>query len=193
MKLPPNAWFGSHPLTSTGGRCGDTLLGRMSFDVDAFFYALEQERQRRELSWAALMRELNEVFAHRTDIPPISASTLTGMRGKGGLAGNWVIHVLMWLGRTPEEFAPGHPVAGIPLPPLRTGFLPRWDAPALWKALDAQRVERGLSWTSAATEIGGCTAATLRSVRRGVGFPTVMRLLAWLGRPASDFVINLRV
>lgn len=165
----------------------------MSFDVAAFYAALDKERQARGLSWAALTRELNAVFAHRRDIPPISASTLTGMTMKGGLAGNWVVHTLMWLGRTPEEFAPGHPVPGSPLPRLRQGSLPRWNGEALLAALDARRVERALTWAEAAREIGGYTAGTLRSVRRGVMFPMVMRLLAWLERPAADFVTNVPV
>ncbi len=165
----------------------------MSFDVAAFYAALDKERQARGLSWAALTRELNAVFVHRPDIPPISTSTLTGMRNKGGFNGNWVVHTMMWLGRTPEEFTPGHRVPGSPLPRLQHGFLPRWDGGALFAALDARRAERGLSWPGAAQEIGGCTAATLRSVQRGVGFPMVMSLLAWLERPASDFVVNVQV
>lgn len=165
----------------------------MSFDVAAYNAALDTERQARGLSWAALTRELNAVFAHRRDIHPISASTLTGMTNKGGLNGNIVVHTLMWLGRTPEEFTPGHRVPGSPLPQLQQGSLPRWNGEALFAALDALRAERGLTWAGAAREIGGYTAVTLRSVQRGVGFPSVMRLLGWLERPAADFVINVPV
>jgi hypothetical protein len=79
------------------------------FDVEMYFSALDEERDRRGLTWAALTRELNAPFAHRPDIPPIASSTLTGMRAKGGLNGNTVVHTMMWLRRAPEEFTPGHP------------------------------------------------------------------------------------
>lgn len=164
------------------------------FDVDAYYTAIDHERQHRQLTWAGLVRELNAPFAHRPDIPPIAASTITGMRFRGGLNGNIVVHVLMWLGQTPEDFTPGHPVAGTALPPLTPGRLPRWDAEALHRAVDQRRQQHGLTWVGLATELGPFfTPATLRSVRKGVGFPHVMKLLAWLDRPAGDFVVNVAV
>lgn len=163
------------------------------FDVDAYFAALDDERCSRGLSWAALTRELNAPFAHRQDIPPISSSTLTGMRSRGALNGNIVVHTLMWLGRTPEEFTIGHPVEAAPLPSLETGFLPRWNCAALFEALDDRRRQQGLTWAEVARRVGHFTPEMLGSVRRSVGFPRVMRLLAWLDRPAADFVVNAPV
>lgn len=163
------------------------------FDIERYFAAVDQERTSRGLTWAGLTRELNAVFAHRPDIPPIASSSLTGMRSRGGLNGNIVVHTLMWMGRTPEEFTAGHPVSGAPLPSLKAGCLPRWDGAALFGALDEQRLERGLTWVALAREVGGYTPPMLKTVRTGVGFPGVMRLLAWLHRPAADFVVNVPV
>lgn len=160
-----------------------------------YFLALDEERVKRGLTWAALTRELNAPFAHRPDIPPIAASTLTGMRAKGGLNGNTVVHTMMWLRRAPEDFAPGHPVTPKPLPRLSRGFLPRWDSAALLSAVDAQRVARSLTWVDAAQKVndhgGRYSAGSLRNLK--VGFPHVMAVLAWLKRPAAEFVLNVPV
>ncbi|HUS62070.1 MAG TPA: hypothetical protein VMY34_07720 [Acidimicrobiales bacterium] len=175
----------------------------MMFDIEQYFAAVDHERSRRGLTWAALTRELNAPFSHRPDIPPISASTLTGMRNRGGLNGNIVVHTLMWLGRTPEDFTPGHPVSGAPLPSLEPGCLPRWDGEALYAAVDAKRAELGLTWAGAARDIGVFehdgrtyplyTPAMLRTLRSIVGFPRAMDLLAWLHQAAATFVINVKV
>jgi len=163
------------------------------FDVDRYFEALDAERERRGLSWAALTRELNAPFSHRPDIHPISTSTITGLRGRASLNGNIVVHTLMWLRRSPEEFVDGHPVEPRPLPQLEAGRLPRWNTESLYDALDQQRDMRGLAWTEAAAQVGEFTPEMLKSLRKSVGFPRVMRVLAWLQRPAADFVVNLPV
>ena len=62
-----------------------------NFDVAAFFSALDEERQARDLSSAQLTGERNYRIAHRKDIRPISASTLTGMCKKQTLNGNIVV------------------------------------------------------------------------------------------------------
>jgi len=165
------------------------------FDVETYFLALNRAREERGLTWASLTRELNAPFAHRRDIPPIASSTLTGMRSKGGLNGNTVVHTLMWLGRAPEDFAPDHPVPPRVLPPLEMGCLPRWDTTALRAAVDSHRVAMGLAWKEAASQVvrqGGLySPGSLRQLH--AGFPAVMGLLAWLMRPAADFVVNVRV
>ena len=165
----------------------------MPFDIAVYFDALDRERAMRGLTWAALTRELNAPFAHRRDIHPIAASTLTGMKSRGGLNANIVVHTLMWMGRTPEEFTTHHPVEGRALPLLVDGHLPRWNTRLLVADVGALSAARSLTRAAAAAEIGGYTAGTLKNVERGVGFPHVMGLLAWLGRPAADYVVNVAV
>jgi hypothetical protein len=48
-----------------------------------------------------------------------------------------------------------------------------------------------MSWMEVADEIGGCTARSLIHLARGgrVGFPHIMRVFGWLGRPATSFTI----
>jgi hypothetical protein len=163
------------------------------FDVERYFGVLNDQRERLGLSWSALTRELNAPFAHRPNIPPISTSTLTGMRSRSELNGNIVVHTMMWLRVCPEDFAPDHQVEGVPLPELRRGCLPRWDSEALFEALDSERRSKSLPWAALAEQIRGSSPAVLKSLRRGVGFPLVMPVLAWLGRPAADFVVNVPV
>jgi hypothetical protein len=47
-----------------------------------------------------------------------------------------------------------------------------------------------MTWREAATAIGVGSAASLTRLRDGgrVSFPTVMRILAWVGKPAAHFV-----
>jgi hypothetical protein len=49
-----------------------------------------------------------------------------------------------------------------------------FDVRALFLALDAQRRERGMNW---------------QQVARGgrLGFPSVMKIVGWLGRPTREF------
>jgi hypothetical protein len=175
--------------------CGRRQRGRYCravayFDSQGYYEALDAERARRGLTWAGVARELNAPFAHRPDIPPISVSTITGVRGRTSLNGNIVVHTLMWLGRSPEEFIADHPVEPAALPRLKMGCLPRWDTEKLYAAIDEQLAALGLSWARAALEVGDFTPTTLKAVRKAVSFPRAMRLLAWLRRPAADFVTN---
>ncbi len=91
-----------------------------------------------------------------TGLSPIAASTLSGMRGKRVIEGDGVLQALRWLNRTPESFVPGHvPAANEALPHVDPDRILRFDAIAIYQALDAQRIARGLSWSQVAREIGG--------------------------------------
>lgn len=162
------------------------------FDVGALFDALNSERQARRLTWAQVTREINDLFRD-VKCRPIATSTLTGMRERGGLAGNGVLQMLVWLDRTPESFVPGHPEAAVRearLPRVGPARILRWDTESLHLALDAARIARALTWRQVAEEIGGgWTAASLTGLRtRGnAGFPAIMRVTGWLGRPVASF------
>jgi hypothetical protein len=66
----------------------------------------------------------------------------------------------------------------------------RFDTRALYEALDAERRERGLTWKQTAGELPGFTEGMLTNLSMGplIGFPRVMILAQWLGRPAASFV-----
>jgi transcriptional regulator with XRE-family HTH domain len=65
----------------------------------------------------------------------------------------------------------------------------RFDAPALFAALDRQRVARGLSWDQVAREIG-VSVATIKRTKGGgrMEVDGMLALVAWLGVPVEDFV-----
>jgi hypothetical protein len=159
------------------------------FDVGALYEALDAARRARGLSWAQLAREISAQFG-RTGLGPIAASTLSGMRARRFVEGDGVLQALRWLNRTPESFVPGHmPAANEVMPHVESDRILRFDAIAIYKAMDAQRATRGLTWRRVADEIGGVAPGGLTRLANGgrVGFPEVMRICRWLGRPAATF------
>ena len=159
------------------------------FDIEALHAALDAQRQARGLSWQQAVREINTQF-ERTLARPLSPSTVTGMRGKRVIEGDGVLQMLRWLDRSPESFVPGsQESAAERLPDIGTHQILRFDTRKLYAALDAQRIERGMTWKQVANEIGGLNAAGLTRLAEGgrTGFPDVMRMTRWLGRPAASF------
>jgi hypothetical protein len=164
-------------------------MSHSDFDLKDLYEALDQQRTARSLSWKAVANEVNRF---RTRLRPIAVSTITGLKDKPGGEGDGILQMLVWLRRTPESF-----VAGIVdprsehfcNPVLTSGEILRWDSIALFNALDAQRRERSLTWAEVARQIGGFTPGTLTNLSKGgrIGFPRVMRLVVWLGKPASTF------
>jgi hypothetical protein len=65
----------------------------------------------------------------------------------------------------------------------------RFDTKGLHAALDEVRRERGLTWRQVAAELPGFKEGMLTNLATGpaIGFPRVMRVTQWLGRPAADF------
>jgi len=170
-------------------RPAETLMPTGDFDVEALHDALDAARLARGLSWAQLAREISAQFS-RTGLSPIAAATLSGMRGRRFVEGDGVLQALRWLNRTPESFVPGHtPAANEVLLNVESDRILRFDAIAIYKALDAQRTARGLTWPEVAREIGRVAPGGLTRLANGgrVGFPEVMRIFRWLGRPAASF------
>lgn len=166
------------------------------FDVAALFDALDAQRRDRRLSWQGVARELWDLSATlnaRRNDHPISASTLTDMAKRRDTSCQHALFMLRWLDRTPESFMPGLvydarravlPCAG---PDQRLG----WDLQKLYSSLDTQRRERGLSWAQLAGKLR-CTPSQLSGIKRArfaTGMRLAIRIVRWLDRPASDFVI----
>jgi len=64
----------------------------------------------------------------------------------------------------------------------------RFDARALYEALDAQRRERNLSWRQVADEIGVSTATLTRTRLGGrMEVDGMLAMTRWLGRTAESF------
>jgi hypothetical protein len=172
-----------------------TLL--RDFDMQGLYTALDAARRERGLSWVALMTEINKPF-HGTPSIPISVSTVRGMRNKKSVTSAVVLQVLRWLRRTPESFLSGNNAAPVihemqmheMLPDPGPSRILRFDTRAMHAALDAERVKRGMKWKQVSDELPGFTESMLRNLATGplIGFPRVMLLTQWLGRPAASFV-----
>jgi hypothetical protein len=161
------------------------------FDIDALYAALDAERLAHGMSWSEVVRAINSLFKN-VPARPISTSTVTGMRGRRALEGNGVLQMLVWLGRTPESFIRDRHESPRPdqiLPRVDDSAILRFDTPAIFAALDTQRAARGMTWRQVATEIGGINPAGLTRLANGgrVGFPDIMRIAEWLGRPVAEF------
>jgi len=161
----------------------------VDFDLKGLYAAIDERRRSRNLTWAAVGREINRGM---TVGHPIASSTITGLRAKAVAEGDGILQMLLWLGRTPESFVPGFPdadAARFHLSERTDGQILRWDATALHAASNAKRQAAGMTWQNVATEVGSFTPGMLTHLAKGgrVGFPGVMRLTAWLGQPAAAF------
>lgn len=160
------------------------------FSLQALYDALDEKRRAAGLSWSGATHAINRFGPDRR---AIASGTITGIRNKRVAEGNGVLHMLLWLDRTPESFVPGYPNASdarFRLPRINQNQILQFDPPALHAALDAQREARGLTWSAVAREIGGVTSGMLTNLARAsrVGFPGVMQLTAWLDQPVVTFV-----
>ena len=155
----------------------------MKFDAQALTDAVDVQRRERGLTWAELSRELH-----------ISTSTIKGMASRQwGIELDGALGLARWVGRTLESFAGGD---GGP-PPNPADFrggppFSRFDARALYAALDAERQARGLSWDQVAREVwpaGPWGAQQLKNLAKG-GRGEVRSALAiveWLGANIESF------
>jgi hypothetical protein len=154
--------------------------------------ALDAARAARGLSWTDLVAEMNAPFEFVPSIP-ISLSTIRGMGGKASVTSAVVLQVLRWLGRSPESFLVGRStqtIAAEALPDVGPERILRFDTKGIHAALDEARRERGLTWRQVAAELPGFKEGMLTNLATGpaIGFPRVMRITQWLGRPAAEFM-----
>jgi transcriptional regulator with XRE-family HTH domain len=149
------------------------------FDRVALHAALDTRRTALGLSWAEVGAAIG-----------VSAGTLRGLGTRPRAEGDGVLRAVAWLGRNPESFIPGQTPGALEAPlPVAAARALRFDARALYAALEAERAARGMTWRAVAAA-SGASAGGLTRLRSGgrVVFPEVMRMLAWLGAPAARFV-----
>lgn len=148
------------------------------FDYRGLWQAIEAERQARGLSPTALLK----------DIAWLSAGVLNKLEHGGGTTCQHVTGLLRWLGRSPESFMPGvsdKPEYAIP----DVGhFAVRWSMPALWEAVDARRIELGMSWHQVGDELNWPTVKAFKKIKYGIPMDLAMRVTRWLGQPAATFM-----
>jgi hypothetical protein len=166
------------------------LTRSSDFNLGALYAALDAQRRTRGLSWAQTAREISG-RPERSGPHQISPSTITSTRTKAVAEGDSVLQMLRWLNRTPESFVPGHEASDAVdarLPEIPPYLVLRFNTRRLHAALNAQRIERALTWAEVAYE-AGLTVSMLTHLAKGgrTGFPHVMRMARWLGRPAAAF------
>ena len=164
------------------------------FDFAAFVNAFDTERRARQLSWYEFADELwqqsSELNAHLLD-HPLCGGAVSRLGARGETSCQYALFLLRWLHRAPEEFLAGPAVdvgdtrLAEPGPDSRL----RWDLNLLYSALNAQRQQRGRTWTQLARIIG-CTPSRLTNLRtaRMADLALTMRITQLLRRPAADFV-----
>jgi hypothetical protein len=159
-------------------------LGKLRFDPQALFEAVDAQRRERGMTWGDLSKELY-----------ISTTTIRNMpKRKNGIELDGVIGLARWVGRTVESFAGGD--GGPPLEPnsyLQTRRFVRFDRRALHAAVNEEREHRGMTWEQVASEIwpsGPWGPQQLKSMAGG-GRADVYQAVAvceWLGRPIQSFL-----
>jgi transcriptional regulator with XRE-family HTH domain len=162
------------------------------FNMHALHAALDEQRRARGLSWAQLAAEINRPFESTPSIP-ISPGTLRDMLKKRSVTSAVVLQVLRWLVRTPESFLSDPMRSAGPedqMPDAGPNRILRFDTRAIYDALQQERLRRGLTWQQVADELPGFTPSMLTNLANGplIGFPRVMTLIQWIGRPAAAFV-----
>ncbi|MGC1342861.1 MAG: hypothetical protein WA854_11065 [Candidatus Binataceae bacterium] len=160
------------------------------FSLQDLYDALDAQRKTRGLSWSQAASEINGP-PKRISARRLSSSTVTGTHTRAVAEGDGVLQMLRWLNRTPESFVPRHQESeelGARLPDIPSHQILRFDTRKLHAALDAQRIEKKMTWTQIAKELGlGVSTLTYLSKGGRTGFPQVMRIVRWLGRPAAHF------
>ena len=180
-----------HQRESNCAAWADLDIPDVDFDVAALHTAIDETRRKRQLSWNAVAHEVNR-SGERRNVHPISPSTISGLKSKRwGVEGDGVLQMLLWLGRSPESFVPGHPGADHPeaqLPRVKRDQILRFDVALIYSKLEAVRSSRGLTWTEVAGEVGRfCSPRGLRSMRtqQRTAFPQIMWITRWLRCPAA--------
>jgi hypothetical protein len=167
------------------------LTRASDFSLKALYAALDAQRQARGQSWSEATREINRQSG-RSSSRGLSASTVTGTSSRRAAEGDGVLQMLRWLNRTPESFVPGYEESedvGAGLPAIPAKQILRFDTKRLHGALDAQRIARKMTWAQVAKDVGlGVSSLTYLSKGGRTGFPHVMRIVRWLGRPAAQFM-----
>ncbi|GGL37998.1 hypothetical protein H9L10_12420 [Phycicoccus endophyticus] len=171
----------------------DTALP--TFDREALYAALDERREAGGLGWYDLADELWQQSAGlneaRTTDHPICGGAVQRVKDPGRTSCQYVLFMLRWLGRAPEDFLTGAvvDVGDTDLPKTDADHRLRFDLAALHAALNDARRERDLTWAGLA-EVVGCSPARLTNLKaaRLADIDLVVRLTQWLGRPAAAFV-----
>ncbi len=165
------------------------------FDGAGLYAALDARRVQLGLSWNQVANQLwslsSELNDRRRD-HPISPSTLIGMAKRPRTSCQHALFMLRWLDRTPESFLEGitEEDPSFALPPVGPDRRLRWNLKLLHATMNERRLEEGLTWDELAATLG-CSPnqlTGLRTAKFATDMDLAMRIVQWLGRPATDFI-----
>jgi hypothetical protein len=165
------------------------------FDCDALYVALDAKRRSRELGWYELADELWEQSAElnvaREGDHPLCGGAVSRLQQRGATSCQYVLFMLRWLNRAPEDFLRG-PVVDVEdckLPPVGPDCRLRWTLIEVHEALNEQRRAHQLTWAELGQNLD-CTLNRLTNLRtaRFADMDLVMRVTQWLRRPAAEFI-----
>lgn len=117
-------------------------LGAMAtpmFDLGALFQAVDAERERRTLSWAATSRQIG-----------VASSTIRRFAEADDAEADGVLATLQWLNATPEQFITNSDIAGIRLHPASDRHV-RVDMHRIAEAIGDPRGANGRTRTTIQT------------------------------------------
>ena len=105
------------------------------------------------------------------------------------------LQVLRWLGRKPGAFYQETAMPRRRRNPARARAGRAFSAstPVPCTRHSTQRLKRGMKWKQVAGELPGFTESMLTNLANGplIGFPRVMMITQWLGRPACESLLEL--
>ena len=168
---------------------------RATFDCEALYNALDEQRTARGLGWyelADLLWEQSAVLnAKREGDHRLCGGAVQRLRVRDSTSCQYALFMLRWLAMAPEEFLMGSTVdvGDVSLPEAGADQRLRWDLAQLHAALDQQRRQRGLTWAELGRE-SGCSPSRLTNLRsaRMAEMSLVLGVTQWLGRPAAAFI-----
>lgn len=148
------------------------LPERPRFRLAALYAAVDAERTRAGLSWAALSGQVG-----------VAAATIKRWAIAQDAEADGVLFLLHWLQAVPEDFVEPNPASAAALD--ATAMRVRADVAKMHRALDLARRQSQLSWSQVAAELGVGSWASRPSP---AGRTTIARLTAaagWLRLPIA--------
>ena len=163
----------------------------LDFDIKRLGQALDEKRIAENLSEKQMMEAINSVN-NQLHLVPMSLGTIKNMVRRNDTTCQHVLHLLRWLGKTPESFLTGGERGSARLPFTKKGRF-YWSMELLAEAVKEKKEELKLGWKQVAQELG-CSQNQVSGLHKrtyGISIHLAMRITQWLDRPSSDFVVDV--
>lgn len=149
----------------------------VTFDLSALYRAVDAKRYRMFKKWPVVASETG-----------VSLATIRAMNGGSTMEADGVLAIARWIGEPPETWV--RPKRDAPmLEYMPPAVMWRADSALLHRRLDEIRVERGLTWTAVAEELGCGSPGMLTRLAKGgrISIQLLAAAAAWLDEPIARF------